>query len=57
MKFFLCVLERLLDAECSQNGPTYLINLLIDDKFLRAVAGLCLEVSDSQSFQFANFKF
>jgi hypothetical protein len=39
------VLEKLLDEECDLNGPTYLVNLLVDDKFLRAVAGLCLEVN------------
>lgn len=49
VKFFLCVLERLLDEECERNGPGHLISLLIDSSFLRAVVGLSLEVNFGQT--------
>jgi hypothetical protein len=49
VKFFLCILERLLDEECERNGPGNLINLLIDSNFLRAVVGLSLEVKFKSS--------
>ena len=49
LKFFLCVLEKLLDQECNNNGGTFLISLLMDEKFLRAVSGLCLEVLPSSN--------
>lgn len=45
LKFFLCVLEKLMDEEYNTNGVTYLISLIMEKKFLKAVSALCLEVS------------
>ena len=44
IKFFLCVLEKMLNQDHDQNGSTYLYSLLVNETFLRAVFGLCLEV-------------
>lgn len=44
-KLYLNLLEQLIKDEYSKNGQAYLPTLLMDLNFLKAVAGLALEVA------------
>ena len=43
-KLYLNILEQLIKDEYSKNGQVFLPTLLMDLSFLKAVAGLALEV-------------
>lgn len=52
LKFFLCVLEKLINEEHYTNGANYLLSLFLEENFLKAVSAICLEVIFKKKLKF-----